>query len=126
MLRRGELLPHFTVNTLDGARFSYSTIWQQRTLVLLLVSRNADGHAPYTSEIPGRQAAFDAASTTCVVTADPVDGLPSPGVLIADRWGEIVHVATAGREGTLPSVDELLEWVHFTEMKCPECEGETK
>lgn len=125
MLRRGELLPHFTVNTLDGACFSYSTIWQQRNLVLLLVP-SKDGYTRYTSEIPGRRAEFDAARTTCVVTADPVDELPSPGIVIADRWGEIVHVATAGREGTLPSVDELLEWVHFTEMKCPECEGETK
>jgi hypothetical protein len=129
MRRRGDLLPHFSVDTLAGSRFSYSTIWQQRNLVLLLVSRTADGHTPPISEITSRQADFDAANTTCVVTADVVDGLPSPGVVVADRWGEIVHVAPAGPGEILPSppsIDELLDWVRFTQMKCPECEGETK
>jgi hypothetical protein len=37
MLQRGDSVPHFEVKTVEGQRFSYSTIWQRRHLVLLAI-----------------------------------------------------------------------------------------
>lgn len=44
-------------------------------------------------------------------------------VVVADRWGEILHIASqsAADLSRLPSVDELLSWVQFARMQCPEC-----
>jgi hypothetical protein len=60
------------------------------------------------------------------VTADRVPGIQSPAVVVADRWGEIVHVATTSRVDDLTSPEELLEWVDYLHRRCPECEGEAK
>jgi hypothetical protein len=49
-----------------------------------------------------------------------VPGLPVPCALAADRWGEILHLET-GPDGQFPAVDELLTWVHFASIQCPEC-----
>jgi hypothetical protein len=49
-----------------------------------------------------------------------------PGVVVADRWGEIVHVATTSQVDILTSPEDLLDWLDYLEKRCPECEGEAK
>jgi len=46
-----------------------------------------------------------------------------PRVVIADRWGEIVHIASPphGQASQLPNVDEVLSWIRFVRIQCPEC-----
>ncbi|HWP99004.1 MAG TPA: hypothetical protein VNK92_00915 [Vicinamibacterales bacterium] len=122
--RPRDLLPHFEVATLDGRRARYGEIWQRRNLVLVLLDGAETREAQrYARRLAERAADFAAADTALVCTADPIAGLPSPGVIVADRWGEIVHVAAApaGRLDELPQVDELLDWVRFVRMQCPEC-----
>ena len=53
-------------------------------------------------------------------------GAPSPGVLIADRWGEIAYITSGSNIADLPRLPEILEWVAYLQARCPECEGETK
>jgi hypothetical protein len=60
------------------------------------------------------------------VTGDRVPGIQSPAVVVADRWGEIVHVATTPQVDDLTSPEELLDWVDYLDRRCPECEGEAK
>jgi hypothetical protein len=55
------------------------------------------------------------------MTRDPVPGGPMPGVLIADRWGEVAHI-----ERGLPAVSTLMEWLDDLVNHCPECEGEAR
>jgi hypothetical protein len=50
-----------------------------------------------------------------------VTGVPRPGALVADRWGEVVHV-----EDGWPTVSSLLEWLDYVAHRCPECEGEAR
>lgn len=47
----------------------------------------------------------------------------SARMVVADEWGEIFWTAAAGDGHALPSVDEVLEWVRFVAIQCPECEG---
>jgi hypothetical protein len=120
-------VPHFEVMTIGGEPFGYPTIWQRRALVLVVL-RPTDGEASrlYVSEVMARRSEFTAKGTECVVTTGRVQGIEGPAVLVADRWGEIVHVATASQVDDLTSPQELLEWVDYLDRRCPECEGEAK
>ena len=64
--------------------------------------------------------------TECVITREQVEGVPCPGVITADRWGEICFVAEAGTIAALPPVAELVEWLHYVQIQCPECQGEAR
>jgi hypothetical protein len=60
------------------------------------------------------------------MTRAPITGVPRPGVVIADRWGEIYSVVNARSAPELPTVEDLLEWFRYIRHACPECEGEAK
>jgi hypothetical protein len=47
-------------------------------------------------------------------------------VLIADQWGEIVHLVAAIDVDHMLTPRELLERVEYVASRCPECEGEAK
>ena len=124
-LQRGEQVPHFEVNTLAGDVFTYSTIWQHRNLVLVSLP-DADPEDDYPSTLAARARDFEERHAACVMTRDRVPGVPAPGAVVADRWGEIVHVFAAASAGGLPPASELLDWLEHVEQRCPECEGEAK
>jgi hypothetical protein len=124
-LQRGDEVPHFEVTTLGDEVFRYTPIWQRRNLVLVTLEETG-GESGYAEGLFAREADFRALEGVCVVTRDRVTGLPSPGVLVADRWGEIVYVTAASDSGGLPPPSELLEWLDYVARRCPECEGESK
>jgi hypothetical protein len=125
MLRRGDSVPHFSVTTVDGREVRYSMIWQRRNLVLITIPTGDSASArTYVSQLTAEMPAFKGHDTECVITRDVVAGIPSPAVVIADRWGEIVQVMTGSEVADLPPPPELLEWVEYVQSRCPECEGE--
>jgi hypothetical protein len=113
-------VPHFDVTTVDGRRIRYADLWQHRNLVLVFVAGEPAEPQSYAQAVLARARDFEAAETALVVTAGRVAGLPAPGVVVADRWGEIVYRSAEGG-AALPGADELLDWVHFVRMQCPEC-----
>lgn len=44
-------------------------------------------------------------------------------LIVADEWGEVHFACAAGADHRMPGVDEVLEWVRFIAIQCPECEG---
>jgi hypothetical protein len=117
-------VPHFEVTTVDGSRVRYRDIWQHRNLVLVIVAPDQRSAAVrYAQQLADRQRDFEDAETSVVVSTDSVRGLTPPRVVIADRWGEILHTASApgGDVSQLLSVDEVLSWVGFVRIQCPEC-----
>ena len=127
MLQRGDSVPHFEVKTIGGEPFSYSTIWQRRNLVFVAIpAGGSDARGTYVSRLVARKPEFSAKDAECVVTADRVAGIEHPAVVVADRWGEIVYVATASQIDDLTSPEELLDWVDYLNRRCPECEGEAR
>jgi len=79
----------------------------------------------YRAAIEDYRDAVTGADARFLVTRDVIAGLPAPSVVIGDRWGEVHHVATADSSlAALPAPAELLEWLHYVQMRCPECEGE--
>jgi hypothetical protein len=73
-----------------------------------------------------RRADVAAHDTRYVLTYDAVSGVPHPGVLIADRWGEIYAVFDGAFASDLPAVDEIVEWLRYIHHECPECQGEAR
>ena len=126
MLQSGEQISRFSVTNLDGQRVDYATIWQRK--VLVLVSLPADESAPLVdvSEFVAAMRAASQPDIGCVITRDRVDGVPCPGAVVADRWGEVVHVASSSQAGELPDARDLIAWVEHIRNRCPECEGEAK
>lgn len=127
MLQRGELIPHFEVTTLGGERINYTTLWQRRNLVLVMLPAADSGASrKYVSELSDRIPQFSAQNTACVMTREQVPGIPYPGALVADKWGEIIYVRAASDVADLPSAEDLSDWIKYVENRCPECEGEVR
>ena len=124
MLQRGDTVRHFEVRSISGV-FRYATVWQRKNLVLVCLPGAGTDDA-YISELTARLPDFRERDTECVITQDGVAGVAAPGVLIADKWGEIVYVEALPTPDRLPDPADLLDWVDYVQRRCPECEGEAK
>ncbi len=136
-LRPGDQVPHFDIVDLEGRRVRYRDLWQNRNLVLVALADEDSAPARgYRESLRQENAELTANDTTVVVyspraeeggaPANTVPGLPVLGVLIADRWGEIHHVAAAADASGLPGPPALIEWLRYVQRQCPECQGETR
>jgi hypothetical protein len=125
-LKPGDLLPHFTVSDLYGRRVDYSSIWQRQNLVLVMLPDSGPSSHAYAEQLMARAGDSQKDDTTWLVTRERIAGMPNPGAVIADRWGELVHVAHAPDVAHLPVPDDLVEWVDYVRHRCPECEGEAR
>jgi hypothetical protein len=126
MLQKRDLMPMFTAtNRVDGRPVDYRDVWQRRNLVLisipptLITTPEAEPFLAYARASPQHD-------TTFVVTSDTLPGVPSPGAVIADRWGEIYYVAAGDKVVDLPAPDALADWLQFVQQECPECQGEAR
>jgi peroxiredoxin len=117
----GDQVPHFRITAMDGRTIDYSTIWQSRNLVLVSVPAGTNA-SPALNHLQ----TLSLEDTALVVTREPVPGVVAPSVIIADRWGEVMHVATASDPDQLPDRDEITAWIEHVRQRCPECEGEVK
>ncbi|HEX2311892.1 MAG TPA: hypothetical protein VHH91_14365 [Vicinamibacterales bacterium] len=124
MLQPHDQVPHFVVTDVGGRTVTYAAIWQHAHLVLVSLG-NAEAPDERLHLYVDKIRAWAADDLACVVTRDAVPGLPSPGAIVADRWGEIVHV-TRVEPRSLPSAENLGEWVAYLRIQCPECEGEAR
>lgn len=124
MLQKGDHVPHFEVTQIDGTPAAYAPIWQHRNLLLLSVPESPPAAVAGTvADLRRHAAELESLDTAWVVTRDRVAGVATPGIVIADRWGEIFGVADASSWMAAP---DILEWLRFLQYKCPECEGEAK
>jgi hypothetical protein len=120
-------MPMFTVtNTVDGTSVEYQQLWQRKTLLLVSVPPEDATADAYVRSLSSRTEVLQELNTAFVATADVVPGVPQPGVVVADRWGEIYYVQEAANAAALTGPDELIEWLRFVQNECPECQGETR
>lgn len=122
-----DSVPHFEVADGDGHTIRYRDLWQRNNLLLIALPAGlSEADARYVADLRGRMDELTAHETACVITRASIPGVPQPGVVIADRWGEIHWVAPHARVEDLPPASELIEWLRYVQMQCPECQGETK
>ena len=119
LLAVGDQFPHVELTQRDGGAIPYRQLWQRRAL-LLVIAPAADA-VRYQAQLDSAATELASYEAAYVVTTTAIERFPYPGVVVADRWGELMLVS-----GELLEVDSLLEWVRFTQMQCPECQGETR
>jgi hypothetical protein len=126
-LQAHDLMPMFTVtNRWDGATIRYRDVWQRKNLLLTSIPSADPATEQYIEALRERSGELGSEDVQIVVTSEAVDGIPSPGVAIADRWGEIYFVQGASRAADLPVADELVDWLRYVQTECPECQGERR
>lgn len=118
---RGDLVPHFDVTALDGRRVRYGELWQRRSLVFAALPERSESAVQYAAQLLRREPDFAAEEAALVISADPVERFPRRGVVVADRWGEVVYSREVEAGADLPAVEDLLDWVRFLRSQCPEC-----
>lgn len=127
MLQTGDLVPHFTVTSFSGESFDYSDIWQRKNLVLVsLPQTESAAITRFVDQLTARMSDLTGDDSACVITQTSVSGVPSPGIVVADRWGEIHHLAGGKTVDDLPGPDDVIEWLRYVQRQCPECEGEAR
>jgi hypothetical protein len=125
-IRVRDVMPMFTALSADGSLVSYEDIWQRKNLVLVTLPEDNPTRTAYTTSLNMLVDSIACSDTTVVITTTPIDGVPCPGVVVADRWGEVYFVQQAARASELASPEELIEWVRYVQIQCPECQGETR
>ena len=127
-LKRGDLIPHFAVETLQGGHFSYVSIWQHRALLLVIVppASGPDAISAFVAALERQRRTLELYAMDFVVTRDVLPWSAELSAVVCDRWGEVHHVWGRDDNGAFPPVDDLLEWVAYVQMRCPECEGEAR
>lgn len=127
VLGKGDALPFFEVTTVTGTQVRYADFWQRKNVALVCLPELASAEDEgYIRQLSDRATAFETYSAACVVTRDPVKQVPRPGLVIADRWGEVQYLASSPTTSGLPDVREILDTLDFVQRRCPECEGEWK
>ena len=123
MLHPGDLLSHFEGQTIDGREVPYHELWQRRNLVLFVVSPELQVAASsYLMALECRLSELKPSDTSLIISHCAIYGAPMKRLVIADRWGEVAHAAELTSDPVgWPSIDDVVEWVEFVRMKCPEC-----
>jgi hypothetical protein len=126
MLHVHDLLPHFTVSTAAGQQIAYGSLWQRKALLLVCVPRQSQAVEAYGRRLSTAFSEMRFDDAECIVTTNAVPGLTCPSAIVADRWGEIFFLESVDAVEDLPAVQELIEWLRYVQMHCPECEGEAR
>jgi hypothetical protein len=125
VLQIHDHVPMFTVrNQVGNVVLDYRDLWQRKQLVLVSLTEDDVTRSPYVESLLAHAPALGYADTALVVTGDSIEGVPRPGLVVVDRWGEVRVVASGERAADLPRASVLAEWVFFIGMG-PECQGES-
>ena len=117
------LIPHFETTGIDGEHVRYRDFWQRRNVVLLALGPTAGKQErEYASRLRARLLSVDRSDTAFAAIGGAAVGLTAPTLIVADRWGEIVHSEELPADvSRWPSADEVLDWVTYVRCRCEEC-----
>jgi hypothetical protein len=114
----GEELVHSPVSELLEELTARAQTLKAELAQVIVVAASAD--------LPCGQGAFpvaldEDASVHRQAGATDAAGRPAPAVFVTDRFREIYGAYFPGHGSTLPSAQEIIEWLVFINIQCPEC-----
>jgi hypothetical protein len=148
LMRKGDQLPAWTLDATGGEPAIPLRADDRRATVLVTVHAECtecatyldelEGHADEMRAWDGRVVAVTAGDSAAVPGGDrgfvklardvasrlEQRGVPRTGMVIADQWGEIFAVEAADDNHSFPAVAEVVGWLRFLAIQCPECQGE--
>jgi len=128
LLETGQRLPMMSVEPVDGGAAVPLRRPGRTATVLVTVHRDCDACGAYRDALAHAQSGIDEWDGRVVVTYAGDDiadaGIPAPAVLIADQWGELFVVEPAGDDHEFIAPAEVVSWLRYLAVQCPECQGE--
>ncbi len=102
----------------------YSEIKNNEAEVLAIVhgSRNSAAELQRKENLPYLVLADDSGRLHRQLGAVDSNGRDSAAVYVTDRFAEVFGVYRRSGGDPLPSVAEILKWLEFVNVQCPECE----
>lgn len=79
--------------------------------MLVLLPAESAASTKFVDQLTAHMSELTGDDSACVITRDRVSGVSSPGLVVADRWGEIHHVADGKPVDDLPGPDDVIEWI---------------
>lgn len=95
--------------------------WEAEVLVVVQCSIREAGFIKHRYSLPFPVLADEGGQVHRAVGAWTADRKPAVVIYITDRFGEICKVYRLGQGHPLPTPAEMLEWLRFIEIQCPEC-----
>jgi hypothetical protein len=148
-LKRGDRMPPLLLQAADNGKAVALREESRVATVLVILHGGCEPCAEYLAAITQRSTEireWDGRVVAAVVGSQPsmpepvrdsvvqvtVDadeqlqqsGAATPAVLIADQWGELFMVEGAGTAHAFPEPGEIVEWLRYLAIQCPECQGE--
>ena len=142
LVHAGQILPRVTLDGADGPRL-LARAGNRSVLVVYLHPEPCEPCAGYLAEVADALAELREWATAPVGVVPPAHGLDDPGfpllhddgearrqlgigtdeaaVILADRWGEVVEVATVGADHGFPLPRQLVESAKILDLSCGEC-----
>ncbi len=142
LVQAGQILPRVKLDGPDGPR-PLSRPGNQSVLVVYLHPEPCEPCASYLGEVADTLGDLREWATAPVAVAPPAHWLEDPGfpllhddeearrqlgigtdeaaVILADRWGEVVEVATVGDDHGFPLPRQLVESAKILDLSCGEC-----
>lgn len=148
LMRKGGRLPAWTLESTDSKPPIPLRTDDRRATVLVTIHAECAACAVYLDELEQHAEEMRAwdGRVVAVIAGDPTGspgrdtafvrrardverrlerrGVPRPGVVIADQWGEVFAVEAAGGDHAFPPAVEVVSWLRFLAIQCPECQGE--
>ncbi|NLG63030.1 MAG: hypothetical protein GX539_12385 [Candidatus Cloacimonetes bacterium] len=127
-LETGQRLPLITIQPADGG--TPVPLRKAGRLATVLVTVHPDcaecsAYLESLRDVQGRVEEWDGRVIAARATEElAAAGVPAPAVLIADQWGELFVVEPAGADHAFIEPDEVVAWLRYLAIQCPECQGE--
>ncbi len=143
---RGQLVRDYALLRPDGSAFMLSDFRNKLNVVLIVVAQRTEGAAQLIRQIAEKSAEVRDNETQVMVVLRPeeLNRWPVPPELIAasdptgrcfdelraetdtaiyflDKFREVFHVYRIPIDQPLPTADDVLGWIRFVAMQCPEC-----
>ncbi len=125
MLHPGDHVPHVSIRTIDGATVNYVDLWQQKNLIFLSIPAEP-AFTDYAARLEHSVRPTVPGDTALVISHDALPDLPTPAVVVADKWGEIHYAQAAATIDEMPDAEAIVDWLTYVRVQCPECQGETR
>lgn len=127
-------LPDLTLPSApDGAPHRLRAPGRLSRVLVLVHGPECEGCAAYARELEGEREEIRAWDGRVLLVGPGEDpegrlaaalGLRPPAVVVADRWGQVHEAREAGEGHDFLPVAEIVSWLRYLAIQCPECQGE--
>lgn len=126
----GRRLPDLDLPSADGKGMRILPSGRRSHLIVVVHERRCPACEAFVRSLEAEREEIESWDGRVLAVRDPERrlgdalGLETPAVVVADQWGEVHLAHAAGDEHAFPTPAELVQWLRYLAIQCPECQGE--